>query len=183
MVSTSVYGIYLAINDPALLRRRMQGGPGAEQSTLQKIVATLAIGSTVAYFVVSALDRRFGWSQMPPAVSLIGDALLVLAYVMYYFISRENTYLGTVIRVEEGQKVISTGPYALVRHPKYVTDIVLVVGIALSLGSWWALAILPVTFPVLVVRLLDEERTLARELAGYVEYERKVRYRLVPRIW
>jgi protein-S-isoprenylcysteine O-methyltransferase Ste14 len=182
-VATIVYGIYFSIMDPALIERRKQAGPAAEQSRLQKIVATVAFSSTVAYFVVSALDRRLSWSQMPPLVSLIGDALVVLAYAIYYVVSRENTFIGASIRVEEGQKVISTGPYAFVRHPKYVGDIVLVVGIALGLGSWWALAILPITFPVLVVRILDEERTLAKDLPGYAEYEGKVRYRLVPPLW
>ncbi len=182
-VSTSVYGVYLSIKDPALLERRKQAGPGAEQSTLQKVIATLAFGGMAALFVVSALDRRFGWSQMAPAASLIGDALILLSYVMYYFVSRENTYIGASIRVEEGQKVISTGPYALVRHPKYVADIVLIAGIALGLGSWWALAVIGVALPVLSVRILDEERTLARDLPGYVDYEQKVRYRLVPHLW
>jgi protein-S-isoprenylcysteine O-methyltransferase Ste14 len=182
-VATTVYGLYFSIKDPALIERRKQAGPAAEQSMLQKIVATVAFSSTVAYFVVSALDRRFGWSHMPPLVSWIGDALVVLAYVIYYFVSRENTYIGASIRVEKGQKVISTGPYALIRHPKYVGDIVLVVGIALGLGSWWTLAILPITFPVLVLRIVDEETTLTKDLPGYAEYEGKVRYRLVPHLW
>ena len=181
--STSVYGLYLSIKDPALLERRKQAGPGAEQSTLQKIVATIAFGGMIALFVISALDRRFVWSQMPPLVSLIGDALVVLSFVVYYFVSRENTYIGASIRVEQGQKVISTGPYALVRHPKYDGDLVLIVGIALALGSWWALAILAIAVPVLVIRILDEERTLAKDLPGYAEYERKLRYRLVPHLW
>jgi protein-S-isoprenylcysteine O-methyltransferase Ste14 len=182
-VSTIVYGAYFSIKDPMLIERRKQAGPAAEQSRLQKIVATVAFSSTVAYFVVSALDRRLSWSQMSPLVSLMGDALVVLAYVIYFVVSRENTYIGASIRVEEGQKVISTGPYALVRHPKYFGDIILVVGVALGLGSWWALAILPITFPVLVVRILDEEKTLAKDLPGYAEYEGKVRYRLVPPLW
>jgi protein-S-isoprenylcysteine O-methyltransferase Ste14 len=182
-VTTSAYGLYFSIKDPALIERRKQAGPAAEQSTLQKIIATLAFGGLVALFVLSALDHRFGWSQMPPLVSWIGDALLVLSYVTYYFVSRENTYIGASIRVEQGQKLISTGPYALVRHPKYDGDLVMVVGIALALGSWWALALLVVTIPVLVIRILDEERVLAKELPGYTEYEHKVRYRLVPHLW
>ncbi len=183
MVTMSVYGIYFSIKDPAHMERRKRGGPAAEQSVLQKILITLGLGALIALFVLSALDRRFGWSHVPPLVSWIGDALLVLSFVVYYFVSRENSYLAASVRVEQGQKVISTGPYALVRHPKYVADIVLVLGIALALGSWWALAILPITFPVLVVRILDEERTLAKDLPGYAEYEQKVRYRLVPHLW
>ena len=182
-VTTSVYGIYFSIKDPALIERRKQAGPAAEQSTLQKIVATIAFAGLLALFVVSALDHRFGWSQVPPLVSWIGNALVVLSYVMYYFVSRENTYIGASIRVEQGQKVISTGPYALVRHPKYAGDLILVVGIALALGSWWALALLVITLPVLVIRILDEEKVLARDLPGYTAYEQTVRYRLVPHLW
>ncbi len=183
VVTTSVYELYFSIKDPALVARRKQAGPAAEQSTLQKIVATLAFAGFAAYFVLAALDHRFGWSQVPPLVSGIGDALVVVSYVMYYFVSRENSYIGASIRVEQGQKVISTGPYALVRHPKYDGDFVLVIGIALALGSWWALALVAITLLVLVIRILDEERVLARDLPGYAEYEQKVRYRLVPRLW
>jgi protein-S-isoprenylcysteine O-methyltransferase Ste14 len=183
MVTTTAYGLYFSITDPALMERRKQAGPAAEQSMRQKIIATLAFGGMIALFVLAALDHRFGWSQVPPLVSWVGDALVVIAYIAYYIVSKENTYIGASIRVEQGQKVISTGSYALVRHPKYDGDLVLVVGIALALGSWWALAILALTFPVLVARILDEERTLAQDLPGYAEYERKVRYRLVPHLW
>ena len=183
-ISTNVYGLYFSIKDPAHIERRKQGGPAAEQSTIQKIVISFALVGWAALLVVSALDRRFDWSQMPSVVSWIGDAMVVLSYVMYYVVSKENTYAGASIRVEEGQRVISSGPYALVRHPKYVGDIVLVVGVALALGSWWSLLIVPVlTIPALVARILDEENILARDLPGYVEYEQKVRYRLVPHLW
>ncbi len=183
MVTMSAYGLYFSIKDPALMKRRKQGGPAAEESVLQKIVITFGLGALVAVFVVSGLDRRFGWSQVPPLVSWIGDALLVLSFVIYYFVSRENSYLAASVRVEDGQKVISTGPYALLRHPKYVGDIVMILSIPLALGSWWAVAFLAVTIIGLAVRILDEEKTLARDLPGYAEYLRKVPYRLVPRLW
>jgi protein-S-isoprenylcysteine O-methyltransferase Ste14 len=182
-VSTNAYGLYFSIKDPALIERRKQAGPAAEQSTIQKVVSAIGFGSVIAIFIVAGLDRRFGWSQMPPLISWAGAALVIISYVMYYFVSRENTYIGASIRVERDQKVISTGPYALVRHPKYVGDIVLVVGLALALGSWWALALVAITAPVLVVRILDEERTLAKDLPGYTQYEQKVPYRLVPHLW
>jgi protein-S-isoprenylcysteine O-methyltransferase Ste14 len=182
-VSTNLYGLYFSVKDPALMKRRKQAGPAAEQSTRQRIIATLAFGGTAALFVVAALDRRFGWSSMAPVLCVIGDVLVLVSYVVYYFVSKENTYIGASIRVEEGQQVISTGPYALVRHPKYVGDLILVVGIALGLGSWWSLAILLITVPVLVARIIDEESTLAKDLPGYAEYEQKVRYRLVPHLW
>jgi len=183
MITISVFGVYFSLKDPALMERRKQAGPAAEQSTLQKIVATLAFTSLFALFVLSALDRRFGWSQVPPLVSWIGDGLLVLSFIMFYFVFRVNSYGASNIRVEQNQQVISTGPYALVRHPMYDGALVMAVSIPLALGSWWALALLIITMPVLVIRILDEEKVLAKDLPGYTEYEQKVRYRLVPYLW
>ncbi len=183
MVTMSAYGIYFSIKDPAHMERRKQGGPAAEQSMLQKIIVTVGLASLIGVFVLSALDHRFGWSQVPPLVSWTGNALLVFSFVLYYLVSRENTWAAANIRVEEGQKVVSTGPYALVRHPKYDGDIIMILSIPLALGSWWAAGFLVLTIVGLVVRILDEERTLARELPGYAEYERKVHYRLVPHLW
>ncbi len=183
MVTMSVYGIYFSIKDPAHMERRKQGGPAAEQSMLQKVVVTVGLASLVGVFVLSALDHRFGWSQVPPLVFWIGDALLVLSFVLYYFVGRENTWAAANIRVEEGQKVVSTGPYALVRHPKYDGDLLMILSIPLALGSWWAIAFLVLAIIGLVVRILDEERTLSRDLPGYAEYLRKVRYRLIPHLW
>lgn len=183
MVTMSVFGIYFSITDPALVERRKQAGPTAEQSMLQKIVITILFIGLSALPVLSALDRRFGWSEMPPLVSWIGNALLVLSFIMFTFVFNVNSYGASTIRVEQDQKVISTGPYALVRHPMYDGALVMVVGIALALGSWWALALLAITIPVLVIRILDEEKVLAKDLPGYTEYEQKVRYRLVPYLW
>jgi protein-S-isoprenylcysteine O-methyltransferase Ste14 len=183
MVTISVFGLYFSIKDPALMERRKQAGPGAEQSTLQKIVATIAIISLFALFIFCGLDRRFGWSHMPPVVSWVGDGLEVFSFFMFYVVFKENSFGGSNIRVEENQKVISTGPYATVRHPMYVGTIVMVIGIALGLGSWWALLILAISMPVLAIRILDEEKVLENELAGYKEYEQKVRYRLMPYLW
>lgn len=183
MITMSGYGIYFSIKDPAHMERRKQGGPGAEQSILQKIIVTVGLASLVGVFVLSALDHRFGWSQVPPLVSWIGNMVLVLSFVLYYLVGRENTWAAANIRVEEGQRVVSTGPYALVRHPKYDGDVLMVLSIPLALGSWRAVAFLPITIMGLAVRILDEERTLARDLPGYSDYLRKVRFRLVPRVW
>lgn len=183
MITMNVFGVYFSITDPALIERRKQAGPTAEQSTLQKIVATLAFTGLFALFVLSALDHRFGWSSVPPLISWIGNALLVLSFIMFYFVFKENSYGASNIRVEQDQHVVSTGPYALVRHPMYDGALVMVVSIPLALGSWWALALLIITLPVLVIRILDEEKVLAKGLPGYTEYEQKVRYRLVPYLW
>ncbi|HLZ59593.1 MAG TPA: isoprenylcysteine carboxylmethyltransferase family protein [Ktedonosporobacter sp.] len=183
LITINVFVVYFSIKDPALMERRRQAGPGAEQSMLQKIVVTIALAGLVALFVLSGLDRRFGWSEVPPLISWIGNALLVLSFIMFTFVFRVNSYGASNIRVEQEQKVVSTGPYALVRHPMYDGALVMSIAIPLALGSWWALALLVLTIPVLVVRILDEEKVLAKELPGYSEYEQKVRYRLVPYLW
>jgi protein-S-isoprenylcysteine O-methyltransferase Ste14 len=183
MVTMSVFGIYFTIKDPALMQRRKQAGPAAEQNTVQKIVATLAFGSLFGLFIVGGLDHRFGWSHMPAFVAWAGDGLVVVSFYLYSLVFKANSFGSSNIRVEENQPVASTGPYALVRHPMYSVGIVFFAGIALGIGSWWALTLLLVAFPVLAIRILDEEKLLEKDLPGYPEYEQKVRYRLVPYLW
>jgi protein-S-isoprenylcysteine O-methyltransferase Ste14 len=183
MVTVSVFGLYFTIKDPALMERRKQAGPAAEQSTLQKIVATLAFMSLVGTFILGGLDHRFGWSHMPSFVVWGGDVLVVVSFFLYYLVFKANSFGASNIRVEENQKVSSTGPYALVRHPMYSVGVLLFVAIALGLGSWWTLLLIVVAIPVLVLRILDEEKVLEKELAGYSEYEQKVHYRLLPYLW
>lgn len=175
-------GVYLAVKDPELLERRKEIAPEAE-ATRQKIILAVGVLCTFGVMVFSALDHRFGWSQAPPFVSWVGAGLMVLSSFVYYLVFRENSFAASSVRTFENQKVISTGPYALVRHPKYVGDIILVAGIPLALGSWWGLAFLVPTIFVLAWRILDEESLLKRDLPGYVEYTGKVRYRLVPYLW
>lgn len=183
MITISVFGVYFSIKDPALMERRKQAAPGTQQSTLQNIIATVAFSMLIAVFVVCGLDRRFGWSAMPPVLSWLGDAIEVFSFYMFYLVFKENSFGGSSILVEESQKVSSTGPYAIVRHPMYVGTIVMVIGIALGLGSWWTLLLLVIQMPVLVIRILDEEKVLEKNLAGYKEYEQKVHYRLIPYLW
>lgn len=173
----------LALRDPELLERRMKFGPGAEQDPAQKVIVATMLLSLAAMPVLSAIDHRVAWSQVPPSVVILGDVLIVTAYVGFYFVLRENTYGGATVEVTEGQRVVSTGPYAIVRHPMYSWALVMMPGIPLALGSLWGL--LPVVPAVagVVWRLLDEERFLARNLPGYEDYMRKVRYRLVPFVW
>lgn len=175
--------LYLAIRDPKLLARRMQVGPTAETSTAQRLIMSLAIPSFAAALVIPALDRRFGWSDAPTSVVLLGEALVVLAYVGFIRVFQENTFGAATIRVETDQKVISTGPYAVVRHPMYSWGLVLALAMPLALGSWWGLVTLVPVAGILAWRLLDEEHTLHRSLPGYTEYTRKVRWRLVPGVF
>jgi protein-S-isoprenylcysteine O-methyltransferase Ste14 len=179
----TVTGFYFSIKDPALMERRKQAGPAAEESTGQKIMITFAYISLVGVMVFSAFDHRFGWSLMPAYVSIIGAGLVVLANIIWFYVQKENTFVGATVRIFEGQKVISSGPYALVRHPKYVGDLMLILGIPLALGSWWGLLVLTVSIPGLVWRILDEEILLKKDLPGYAEYMQKVKYRLVPYVW
>jgi protein-S-isoprenylcysteine O-methyltransferase Ste14 len=179
---TTSQGVYLSIKDPELLKRRTQVAPEGE-STAERIFIIVGLVTTFGYFVVSALDRRFGWSQVPVIVSVLGDGLLVLSFYIYYRVFRENSYAASSIKTFEGQKVISTGLYGVIRHPKYVGDLFLVMSIPLALGSWWALILIVLSIAGLVWRTLDEEKLLKQNLPGYVEYTEKVRYRLVPYIW
>jgi protein-S-isoprenylcysteine O-methyltransferase Ste14 len=182
-VSTNAIGVYLSLKDPALLERRKQVGPAAEQSPVQKILISFGILSLLGLMVFSALDHRFEWSIMPPYVSLVGAGMVALGLLINLLVFKENSYGGSNIQTMEGQKVISTGPYALIRHPMYGGVLVMVIGTPLALGSWWGLVILAVALPGLIWRILDEEKLLERELPGYKEYEQKVRYRLVPYLW
>lgn len=183
MVSSAAITVYLAIRDPKLLERRMHAGPTAEKQTSQKIIMVFAVLGFIALLVVPALDRRFMWSPVPPYVSVTGDLLVALGFLLVYFVIRENSYAASTIQVAEGQTVVSTGPYAVVRHPMYGGVLPLLIGTPLGLGSWCGLSALVLFIPVLIWRLLDEERFLHRNLPGYTEYTRKVRYRLVPFVW
>ncbi|MCP4564211.1 MAG: isoprenylcysteine carboxylmethyltransferase family protein [Bosea sp.] len=182
-LSTNAIGVYLALTDPALLERRMKAGPAAETRPAQKIIITLAFIILVLLPVVSAFDHRFGWSQVPAWLSVTGNALVALGLMIDLRVFRENSYGASTIETMEGQTVISTGPYALVRHPMYLGVLVMVLGTPLALGSWWGLLPAACTLPILMLRIRDEETMLRGELEGYEAYARKVRYRLVPGIW
>lgn len=175
--------VYLMRNDPQLLARRMRGGPGAEKQPAQKIIMALASAGFIGLVVVPALDRRFHWSEMVPPVALAGDALMLLGWLAIFFVFKENAFASATVEVAADQKVISTGPYALVRHPMYAGGLIMLLGIPIALGSWWGVLVLAATLPALIWRLLDEEKFLARNLPGYTEYQGKVRYRLVPLVW
>src|SRR4029079_11801414 len=183
MTSVNAIGVYLSLKDPALLERRKKGGPAAERNVAQKIIISIAITSFLALFIFCGFDHRFGWSPVPAYVSLAGDALVALGLLIDLIVFRENSFGGSTVETFEGQKVISTGPYALVRHPMYVGVLVMIIGVPLALGSWWGLAVVALIMPVLIWRILDEERLLKHDLPGYTEYTHQVQYRLVPYLW
>jgi protein-S-isoprenylcysteine O-methyltransferase Ste14 len=175
--------IYLMKNDPKLLERRIKAGPTDEKETSQKIIQFLAMIDFIAVMLVPAFDHRFAWSVVPPQVVVTGDILVVLGFLIVFLVFKENTFTSAIIELSSEQKVISTGPYALVRHPMYIGALIMLVGVPLALGSWWGLlTVVPMTL-VIVWRLLDEEKFLARNLAGYSEYQNAVRYHLLPFVW
>jgi protein-S-isoprenylcysteine O-methyltransferase Ste14 len=175
--------LYLMKNDPALLARRMQAGPGAEKQNSQKIIQAVAMVAFIVALVFPAIDHRFAWSTVPGYVAIAGDMLVALGFLVVFFVFRENTFSSGVIEVAPDQKVISTGPYALVRHPMYSGALIMLAGVPLALGSWWGLAAVVLMVLVIIWRLLDEEKFLAANLPGYSQYQDQVRYRLVPLAW
>ncbi len=181
---SSLTTVYLALFDPQLLERRLRAGPTAEQTSAQKVIT--AVGSVVfiGSLVGSILDHRFGWSPAVPAwLSLLGDAFGVLGFLIYFLVIRANRYAASTVEVATGQPVVSTGPYAIVRHPMYAGAILMLVWMPLALGSWWGLLSTPLFVGWFVWRLLDEEQVLRAHLPGYPAYMGRVRYRLVPYIW
>lgn len=169
--------------DPALLERRLKGGPTAEQRPLQRFIMAGASAGFISLLVLPALDFRFRWSHAPLVVVVLGDALFVLGFGFVGRVYRENSFTSATIEVSEGQRVVATGPYAVVRHPMYASALLYLLRTPLALGSYWGLLGLLVMSPFLIWRLFDEERLLARELPGYPDYQTRVRYRLIPFIW
>jgi protein-S-isoprenylcysteine O-methyltransferase Ste14 len=182
-ICVNAIGLYLSINDPALLERRKQVGPAAEQSKVQKIIMSLAIVGILAVLVGSSLDHRFGWSHVPLLVTLLGEALVASGLYINLLVFKENPFGAANIQTFGDQKVISTGLYARIRHPMYLGVLIMMIGVPLALGSFWGLVILAGILPGLIWRILDEERYLRANLPGYVEYMQKVRFRLLPYLW
>jgi len=175
--------LYLMKKDPKLLQRRMKGGPMAEKESTQKFIMLLTSLGFVGLMIVPALDHRFVWSRMPQYVALFGDVLVSLGFLAIVFVFDANSFASATIELASDQKVISTGSYAMIRHPMYAGALVMLLGIPIALGSWWGLLVTVAMTPVLIWRLLAEEKFLAGNLPGYLEYQQAVRFRLMPRVW
>ena len=175
-----IMGIVMLARARDLLAKRLDA---KEKQAAQKGVQSLAGLVFMAGFVLAGLDFRFGWSDMPLPVVIAASVIFLIGYGLYAEVMRENAYLSRTVKVEEGQTVISTGLYGIVRHPMYLASVLMFLSIPLVMGSWYAL--IPFAFyPLLmVVRILDEEKLLTAELSGYEEYKRKVKFRLIPFIW
>lgn len=175
-----VFGTVLLVKSPELLKKRLNM---REKERAQVIVILLSSLVFIAAFVLAGLDFRFGWTHVPMAVRVISAVLLLLAYALYMEVMRENAWLSRTVEVQQGQKVVDTGLYGIVRHPVYLATLLLFLAIPLVLGSWVSFAVMLLTVPVLVLRIISEERVLAEGLEGYEAYREKVCYRLLPGIW
>jgi len=182
-VCTILITAYLIKYDQALLAGRVQAGPVAETQKSQQIIQSLASLCFIALFIVPGLDFRYGWSHVPSALSWIAAGMVALGFFTVFLVFRENSYTRATIEVSAEQKVITTGPYRVVRHPMYAGASVLILFTPIALGSWIALPFAILLILVIVARLLDEERFLLENLPGYSDYRQKVHYRLIPSVW
>lgn len=175
-----IAGFVMFFKSPDFLAKRLDA---KEKQATQKGVLACAALIFIGGFVVAGLDYRFGWSRMPLWVTVTGSVIFLIAYALYAEVMRENAYLSRTVKVEKGQTVVDTGLYGIVRHPMYSVTILLFLAMPLILGSWYGL--IPFAFypVIIVVRLLDEEKLLTKELSGYAEYKKKVKFRLIPFVW
>ena len=179
-ISVVLIYIYLYKRDSKLLERRLNR---EEKEKSQKRAQFFIYILYVCLFILSSLDHRFFWSNVPFSVVIVGDVLVSFGYFIIFIVLKENTYASATIELTPDHKVISTGVYALVRHPMYLGAVVLLLGTPLALGSWWGLLIFFLITYAISVRLLDEEKFLSQDLSGYNEYCQKIRYRLIPLVW
>jgi protein-S-isoprenylcysteine O-methyltransferase Ste14 len=179
-IPMSIFGVYMFKHDPKLLERRLRT---KEKRKEQKLIQKLGLVPVLLTFVLPGFDVRFGWSKAPVLVSIIGLALVLFGYLLTLYVFKINSFAARVVDVEKEQKVITTGPYALVRHPMYFALIFFYGASPLALGSYWALILALFIFPILIFRIKDEEKELLENLGGYRDYTQKVRYRLIPGIW
>jgi protein-S-isoprenylcysteine O-methyltransferase Ste14 len=182
-LSTWIPAVCLQRADPDAHKRRKRAGPAAETRTVQKVLIAGWYTSLAAMVVVSALDHRFSWSSVPPAICVAGDVLVAVGLGVTSLVVIQNSFAASTVQVETGQKLVSTGLYGLVRHPMYTGNVLTILGFPLALGSYWGLVPVVSGLVMLIVRIRDEEKLLAEELDGYREYAQKARYRLVPYMW
>ena len=175
-----ILGIILLFKAPELLKKRL--GAKEKENTQKGVVAVSGI-LFIGGFIVAGLDFRFGWSSVPLWLVITASVVLLISYAMYAEVMRENAYLSRTIEVQEGQKVVDTGLYGIVRHPMYAVTLWLFLSIPLVLGSWYSLVCFLPYIAVITVRILNEEKVLEAELEGYKEYKKSVKYRIFPFIW
>jgi protein-S-isoprenylcysteine O-methyltransferase Ste14 len=180
LTQESFTALYFLKNDPEFSARRMR--MEEKEPKQQLLIMLLGIVFRIG-FVIPGIDHRFGWSAVPSELVIAMDAIVFLGYILCFLVYKENSYAGRTVEVEKGQKVVSTGPYSIVRHPMYLSVFFIYIATPLALGSYWALPIALLLIPLFIFRILNEEETLRRDLPGYTEYCKKTRYRLIPLVW
>jgi protein-S-isoprenylcysteine O-methyltransferase Ste14 len=183
LVLSAFVTFYFLKRDPGLVESRLKVGPTAEHEKSQKVIQTLTAILWCALIIVPGIERHFHSSRIPAPLVLVGDALVAVGYYIVFLALRENRWAASIIEVQPGQSVISTGPYGIVRHPMYSGGVLMILATPLALGSLWAFVCAVLLCGIIAARLLDEERYLSKNLPGYEEYCRKVRYRLMPHLW
>ena len=179
-IPTLLLGVILFILSPTLLKKRIDA---KEKEASQGVLIKLMGLMFVLGFVVSALDFRFGWSSVPTWLVIVASVAFLIGYLGYAEVLRENAYLSRTVEVQDGQTVVSTGLYGIVRHPMYLATLFMFLPLPLILGSFWGLIPLASYIPLIIVRIIGEEKVLSEGLAGYSEYKQKVKYGLIPFIW
>lgn len=179
-IPISILGIVMLFRAPELLRKRLAN---KEKEGTQRWVVALSGLMFVASFVVAGLNYRYGWHTLPQWVVWMAVAVFLLSYLMYAEVMRENAYISRTVEVQEGQKVVDSGLYGVVRHPMYTATILLFLSMPLILGSLISFAIMLLYIPLIAIRIRNEEQLLERELEGYVAYKQRVRYKVIPYIW
>jgi protein-S-isoprenylcysteine O-methyltransferase Ste14 len=180
LVPMTIFGLWKARTDPEFIGRRLKM---RERERAQQRIAAIGLPFYLAVFVIPGFDHRYRWSEVPIAAVILALALSLAGLLLILRVFVENRWAGRTVQTWDGQQVVSTGPYAIVRHPMYTGSLVFVLATPIALGSWWAFLPALASIPLVVMRILNEEEVLRRELTGYEEYARKVRYRLVARVW
>ena len=175
--------LYLGRVDPATVERRMHAGPAAETRVVQKAVVAGIVLSFIGMLVVAGLDRRFGWSSVPDGVSVLGLVTVAIGLGTAMLVVFQNRYTAADIVVEKDQPLVTAGLYGIVRHPMYSASVVMMIGMPLGLGSYWALLVVIAALVLLMIRIVDEEKMLTQELTGHRDYMQRVHYRLLPLAW
>ena len=169
--------------DPALVEQRMRSGPAAEKENTQKVIQSIIAAAFIGFLIVAGLDFRFGWSAAPLGILILGHILTILSFAGIYLVLRENSFASNTIETTADQRLVDTGPYAIIRHPMYAASLLLFVGIPFALGSYWSLLLAIPMVAALVVRVQNEERFLDANLQGYRCYRQRIRWRLIPLVW